>query len=150
MEISDTINSIISQKTNRELWRVEPDDKVFDAITLMSLQNVGALLVMDGDVLAGIISERDYTRKVILAGRSSKDTAVQEIMTSPVYCIPPDSKVTDSLHLMSEKHIRHLPVVEAGKVIGIVSIGDLIKRVMASQETLIDQLESYLSATYHG
>lgn len=148
MEILDSIASVLKDKDNNQLWSIEPDDRVYDAITLMSLENVGALPVMNGDDLVGIISERDYARKVILQGRSSKQTKVHEIMTTAVYFVPPTARVVDSMHLMTEKKIRHLPVMEDEKVIGIVSIGDLVHRLISSQEDIIEQLESYLCATY--
>jgi len=148
MQVADTISSILQHKPMQELLTVSPDDAVFDAIKLMSDRNVGALLVMDGENLAGIVSERDYTRKVILKGRSSKSTAVREIMTTPVHCIEPGAQVVPCLHLMTEKRIRHLPVVEQGRVVGIVSIGDLVKRIISAQEGLIDQLEKFITGTY--
>lgn len=148
MEIHDTIGSILERKESKQLWSATPDLTVFEAIRKMSEENIGALPVLDGETVAGIISERDYMNKVVLVGKSSKDTAVREIMTTPVYCAPPTMKITEALQLMSEKHIRHLPVTEDGKVSGIVSIGDLVRRMIASQGALIDQLESYLSATY--
>ncbi len=148
MEIHDTIASILENKGIKQLWSAIPDQTVFQAIQTMSEKNIGALPVLDGDTLAGIISERDYMKKVVLVGKSSKETAVREIMTTPVYCAPPTMKITEALQLMSEKHIRHLPVTEDGIVKGIVSIGDLVRRMIASQGALIDQLESYLSATY--
>jgi len=150
MEIQDTISSILANKEYQGIWSAAPDDTVFEAIQLMSEKNIGALPVLDGEVLAGIISERDYMRKVVLCGKSSKETAVREIMTTPVYCMPPSTKVTEALHLMSGKDIRHLPVTEDQKVVGMISMGDLVRRTIFSQGALIDQLENYLSATYPG
>lgn len=151
MEIHDSVSSIIANKELKEIWKIGPDDKVFDAIHLMSEKNVGALPVMDGEELVGMFSERDYTRKVILLGRSSRETAVREIMTTPAVYVPPSAKVTASMQLMTEKRIRHLPVVEeGGKLIGIVSIGDLVRRTISAQEALIDQLEGYVTACYPG
>ena len=148
MEIQDTISTILGQKKSPETFTTSPDDMVFDAIQLMSEKNIGALPVMDGEILAGIVSERDYMKKVVLCGKSSKATAVREIMTTPVYCMPPTTKVTEALQLMSEKDIRHLPVTEDGKLVGVISIGDLVRRMIFSQGALIDQLENYLSAVY--
>ncbi len=148
MEIQDTIASILANKNNTEIFSAPPDGTVFEAIQLMSEKNIGALPVMDGDILAGIISERDYMKKVVLCGKSSKETAIREIMTTPVYCMPPTTKVTEALQLMSEKRIRHLPVTEGAKLIGIISMGDLVRRMIFSQGALIDQLENYLSAVY--
>lgn len=150
MEIQDTIASILANKNNQEIFITSPDKKVFDVIQLMSEKNIGALPVMDGETLAGIFSERDYMKKVVLCGKSSKETAVREIMTTPVYCVPPTTKVTEALHLMSEKKIRHLPVTEDTQLVGIISIGDLVRRMISSQEALINQLENYLSAVYPG
>lgn len=148
MEIQDTIASILANKKNKEIFITSPDEKVFDAIRLMSEKNIGALPVMDGEILAGIFSERDYMKKVVLCGKSSKEIAVREIMTTPVYCMPPTTKVTEALHLMSEKDIRHLPVTDDTKLVGIISTGDLVRRMIVSQGALIDQLENYLSASY--
>lgn len=150
MEIQDTVASILDNKESTEIWSVAPDDLVLDAIQLMSKHNIGALPVLDGGILAGIVSERDYMKKVVLQGKASKDTAVRKIMTTPVYCIPPTTKVTEALQLMSKNDIRHLPVTENEKVIGMISIGDLVRRTIASQGELINQLESYLSASYLG
>jgi CBS domain-containing protein len=150
MEIQDTVASILETKETRGIWSIGPNDMVLDAIQLMSEHNIGALLVLDGEILAGIVSERDYMKKVVLQGKASKETAVKHIMTTPVYCIPPTTKVTEALQLMSKNDIRHLPVTENEKVTGMISIGDLVRRTIASQEDLINQLESYLSAAYLG
>jgi len=115
-----------------------------EAIRAMAEHHVGALLVMKGEVLAGIVSERDYARKVILRGRSSSDTPVRDIMTSPVLTVSPDTSVEQCMQLVTDKRVRHLPVVEAGRVVGMVSIGDLVKAVIAEQQQQIQQLESYI------
>jgi CBS domain-containing protein len=130
----------------RDVWSIAPDDVVFNAIKMMADKGVGALLVMDGDKLVGVISERDYARKVILLGRSSKDTPVRDIMTAPVICARPEQTVEAGMSLMTEKRIRHLPVVEEGRLVGIVSIGDLVKSILAEKEFLIAQLETYITS----
>jgi CBS domain-containing protein len=117
---------------------------VLDAIRLMAERHVGALLVMEGDRLAGIVSERDYARKVILLGRSSADTPVREIMTAAVITVQPETPVEACMQIMTERRVRHLPVIEGGRVVGMVSIGDLVKAVIAEQQQHIEQLESYI------
>jgi CBS domain-containing protein len=126
------------------LYCVEPEDPVLEAIRQMAERHVGALLVMRGDELLGIVSERDYARKVILLGRSSRDTPVWQIMSSPVHTVSPNHTVDDCMRLMTERRIRHLPVVERGRVVGMISIGDLVKAVIEDQKQTIEQLESYI------
>ena len=126
------------------VFSVAPDAKVFDAIKMMAEKSVGALLVIDGNRLAGIISERDYARKVILHGKSSHDVKVSEIMTTQVEAVGPKHTTEDCMALMTAKHIRHLPVVDGDRVVGVLSIGDLVKEVIASQQETIQQLESYI------
>jgi CBS domain-containing protein len=126
------------------IWSVSPEETVFIAIQLMADKRVGALLVMENDQLKGIISERDYAREVILKGRSSKETPVRDIMTSQVLTVPSGHRVQDSLSVMSEHRIRHLPVVDNDHVVGIVSIGDLVKSIINEQQTTIEQLENYI------
>ncbi len=123
---------------------VFPETSVLDAIKLMAEKSVGALVVLDGVRLAGMISERDYARKIILHGRSSHATAVREIMTTKVVTVRSDQTVDDCMALMTDKRIRHLPVVDAGKLAGVLSIGDLVKEVIADREETIKQLESYI------
>ena len=123
---------------------IAPGASVIDAIRSMADNHVGALLVMQGQELAGIVSERDYARKVILLGRSSSTTAVREIMSTPVVTLPPESTVDTAMRLMTERRIRHLPVVDAGRVVGVVSIGDLVKCVIDDQRHTIDDLNSYI------
>jgi CBS domain-containing protein len=137
------VRHLIDQKS-RTLYSVQPDDPVLEAIRLMAEHHVGALLVMKGTELQGIISERDYARKVILHGRSSAETHVREIMSSPVITVSPDQTVQDCMKLMTERRVRHLPVVEGARVVGMVSIGDLVKAVMEDQQHVIEQLESYI------
>ena len=126
------------------IWTASPDETVYDAIHRMAEHGIGALLVMEGDQLVGFFSERDYSRKVILKGLSSRETPVKAIMSSPVQTISPDASVQEGLTIMTEQRIRHLPVVDDSGVIGIVSIGDLVKAVIEDQQELIDQLESYI------
>ena len=138
-----TVRKLLEGK-GRAIWSVEPQAAVLDAIRVMAEQQVGALLVMKGASLEGIVSERDYARKVILRGRSSADTPVRDIMSSPVLTVSLDTTVQQCMQLMTERRVRHLPVVEAGRVIGVVSIGDLVKAVIAEQQAQIEQLESYI------
>jgi CBS domain-containing protein len=133
------------EKKGHDVWSIGPDATVYDAIKLMADKGVGALLVLEGDALSGIVSERDYARKVILQERSSKETPVREIMTSDVVSVLPRQSLEDCMALMTARHIRHLPVLDDGKVVGIVSIGDLVKSIIADKEVLIEQLEGYIS-----
>jgi CBS domain-containing protein len=128
----------------RALYSVAPEDPVLEAIRLMAEKHVGALLVMRGEELMGIVSERDYARKVILLGRASHDTPVSQIMSSPVHTVSPDTSVDDCMRIMTERRIRHLPVVERGRVAGVISIGDLVKAVIQEQQNTIKQLENYI------
>lgn len=127
------------------VWSIGPDASVYDAITLMAEKNVGALLVLEDNRLVGVVSERDYARKVILAGRSSTDARVSDVMTSRVVFADPAETVEECMALMTDKHIRHLPVMEDGELLGMVSIGDLVKAVIAEQKFIIEQLEHYIS-----
>src|SRR4029453_2718976 len=133
MDVSGTIGAVLNQKS-REIYSVLPDATVFEAVQLMDAKNVGALLVMDGDRLVGIISERDYTRKVMLRGKRSREAKVAEIMSTNVFTTQPRQGVETCLRLMTDKHIRHLPVVEGDKVVGVISIGDLVKHVISCQQ----------------
>jgi CBS domain-containing protein len=127
------------------IWTIEPEEPVLDAIQLMADKHIGALPVVRGEELVGIVSERDYARKVILLGRSSSDTPVWQIMSSPVTTVTPDEVVHRCMEIMTEQRIRHLPVVEKGKLLGIISIGDLVKAVIEEQQHTIDQLERYIA-----
>ena len=127
------------------VWSTTPDTIVFDALTMMAEKNVGALPVLDGDRLVGIFSERDYARKIILKGRTSRETAVREIMTANVVSIRPDETVERCMSVMTEKHFRHLPVVESGRLVGIISIGDVVKSVIEEQEATISHLQGYIT-----
>ena len=128
-----------------DIWFVGPTTTVFNAVRMMSDKGVGSLLVMDGDQLMGIITERDYARKVILEGKSSKDTPVQEIMTTKVLCVSPSQSIEEGMALMTDKRARHLPVVEGNQVVGVVSIGDLVKAIITEQQFVIDQLQHYIA-----
>lgn len=138
------VKNILDSKGN-EIWHVAPDDSVLDAIKMMAEKGVGALLVMENGNLAGILSERDYARKVILKGRSSEKTPVKDIMTAEVVCANPQHSVEECMSLMTEKHIRHLPVVQDEKVVGVLSIGDLVKAIIEEQNVTIKQLEMYIT-----
>ena len=126
------------------VWSVHPDDTVLDAIKLLAQKDIGALIVIENDKPVGIFTERDYARKVYLRGKSSLDTAVREIMVSPVICVSPDQSVNECLALMTEKRFRHLPVVIDGRLVGMVSIGDLVKSVIDDQKFEIEQLEHFV------
>ena len=149
MNLSDTIAMVLKEK-GQNIWSLDPEALVYDAIEMMANKHVGALLVTSGGKLVGIISERDYARKVILQERSSKQTQVKEIMTSSVVVVRPDQTVEDCMRLMTENRIRHLPVVENEKVLGVVSIGDLVKWVVSAQAETIHQLQHYIAGGYPG
>lgn len=137
------VRGILGRKSS-EIWSVFPEATVFEAIALMAEKSIGAVLVMSGEELVGIVSERDYARKVVLRGRNSKETAVREIMSSPVFTIPPDLRTDECMRLVTEKRVRHLPVEEDGRVVGIVTIGDLVKSIISEQAETIEQLTSYI------
>jgi CBS domain-containing protein len=149
MKSSDTIASVLASK-NREMWSVEPTATVYRAIEMMAERRVGALLVMSQGKLVGVVSERDYARKVILMDRSSRHCSVQDIMTSPVITVTPDDTVDQCMKTMTENRVRHLPVVQGEEVVGIVTIGDLVKWTITLQEETIGQLQSYISGSYPG
>src|SRR5215469_12744492 len=138
-----TVRQLLSRK-GREIFSVAPGAAVLEAIRAMATHHVGALLVMEADKLHGIVSERDYARKVILMGRSSADTPVRDIMTATVITVQPETPVAKCMQIMTERRVRHLPVIESGRVVGMVSIGDLVKAVIAEQQQHIEQLESYI------
>ncbi len=137
------VKHILNYK-GHEIWSVKPNDTVFDAVKLMADKSIGSLLVMNGDKLVGIVTERDYARKVILEGKSSKDSSVKEVMISKVLCVSPDQTVDECMALMTDKRIRHLPVLDHKHVVGIISIGDLVNAVISEQQILIDHLEHYI------
>ena len=138
-----SLKQLLSAKGS-QIYSIAPDAKVIEALQLMAQKDVGALIVMEGDRLVGILSERDYARKVILHGRSSQDVSVRDIMSSGVITVDPSQTVEQCMALVTQKRIRHLPVCEDDKLIGIVSIGDLVKEMIAEQEQTIKQLESYI------
>ncbi len=147
MEISTPVGSILDNK-GHQIWSIASDATVYEAIALMGEKNVGALPVLDGKTLLGMISERDYTRKVILQGRVSKETRVVDIMTRNVITASPDDSVEDCLETMTKNHIRHLPVITDGELTGLVSIGDLVNWIILAQSTQIDHLERYVTGSY--
>jgi CBS domain-containing protein len=148
MSPADRIGSVLNFKGHR-LWSVSPGATVFEAIELMSEREIGALPVIDErGRLAGMLSERDYARKIILQGRSSKDTAVREIMTAPALTVTPEASVEHCMRLMTEHRVRHLPVIDGESVIGIVSIGDLVNWIISAHEESIEQLKSYITGVY--
>ncbi len=138
-----TVSQLLQGKGS-SVWSVTPEASVFDALKLMAEKNVGALLVMSDGKLRGILSERDYARKVILLGKSSQEIAVRDIMSDKVVCVGPEQTVDECMALMSGKRIRHLPVLAGGQVIGVLSIGDLVKALIEEQQQTIQQLESYI------
>lgn len=143
MDVSGTIGAVLNQKS-REIYSVSPDATVFEAVQLMDTKNVGALLVMDGQRLVGVISERDYTRKIMLRGKRSRETKVAEIMSTNVFTTHRREGVETCLRLMTDQHIRHLPVLDGDNVVGVISIGDLVKHVISCQQAAIAHLESYI------
>ncbi len=147
MNVTGTIDAILNQKTG-SVWSIAPDALVYDAVALMAEKNVGALVVVQNGQLVGIISERDYTRKVMLRGKRSRETPVREIMSTQLTTVDPKESVDHCLQFMTEKRVRHLPVVENGKLLGVISIGDLVKHVISVQSATLDHLERYISGGY--
>lgn len=148
MKIADTISCILKHKSENRVLSISPEESVYSALAKMAKYDVGALLVLSGGQLVGILSERDYARKVALLGHHSRETQVLEIMTAPVTAVTPQYTVDECLALMTQYHFRHLPVVECGEVVGLVSIGDLVKWVISGQEQAIQELESYITGAY--
>ena len=147
MKLSDTIGSVMKNKGGT-VWSVAPDQSVYQAVEQMAEKGIGALLVMSEGKLVGILSERDYARKVVLKGRSSKETTVAEIMTAPVLYVNPGVAVDECMALMTQHRIRHLPVVESERVVAVVSIGDIVKWIVSRHEQTIQEMESYISQSY--
>jgi CBS domain-containing protein len=149
MNFVDTIRFVLKEK-GQNVWQVSPDACVYDAIEIMADKHAGALMVMSEGKLVGVLSERDYARKVILEGKSSKQTQVKEIMSSPAIFVTPEQTVEEGMRIMTDQHIRHLPVMEDGAILGVVSIGDLVKWIISAQQQTISQLNSYITSTYPG
>lgn len=139
-----TVSQLLQEK-GHDVWSVTPDSTVFDALEIMADKNVGALLVVEGERLVGIFSERDYARKVILKGKASKATPVREIMTSVVACVGPHHSIEECMALMTAKRVRHLPVLEDDRLVGVISIGDVVKTIISEKEFIIEQLEHYIT-----
>jgi CBS domain-containing protein len=150
MRINDTIGAILKHKGAKKVLSIAPEQTVHEALALMSKYDIGALMVMSGPRLLGILSERDYARKGILLGHHSRETEVRQIMTSPVRSVTPLHTVDECMTLMTDHRIRHLPVLEGDTVVGIVSIGDLVKWVISGQEHAIQALEGYITGAYPG
>ena len=144
MNPNGTISEILARKGNT-VWSISPDATVFEAILMMAEKNVGALLVTENNKLVGIISERDYSRKVIVKGKASKTTAVKEILSSQVIHVSPSHTVEECMRLMTDHHFRHLPVLDGDKIAGIISIGDLVTWIISAQHTTISQLQTYIT-----
>jgi CBS domain-containing protein len=142
--MTGTVGTILNQK-GRQVYSIRPDATVFEAIRLMAEKNVGALLVMSGEQLLGVVSERDYTRKVALKGKSSREAKVSEIVSSPAVSATPGHSVEECMRLMTTHRVRHLPILEGDKIVGVVSIGDLVNWTISAQDATIEQLKSYIT-----
>ncbi len=149
MEIKTAAKTLLEHKS-RDVWSISPAVTVLEAIKTMAENNVGALPVVENGKLVGMISERDYTRKVMLKGRSSKDTSVGDIMTRDVITVSPDHSVSECMSIITEHRVRHLPVVDGTELVGIISIGDLVRWTIATQRMTIEQLEAYIAGGYPG
>jgi CBS domain-containing protein len=149
MHVTDPIRSVLEYK-GHDVFSVDPQASVYEAIELMADREIGALLVMSEGKLVGLISERDYARKIILKGRLSRQTRVEEVMSSPVVCASPGDTVDDCMRIMTQSRIRHLPVADGGRILGVVSIGDLVNWIITAQAETIGHLHSYIAGTYPG
>lgn len=149
MEIIGTVSGILANK-GQQVWTISPEATVYEAIRVMAEKNIGALLVVRDGKPVGMISERDYARKIVLQGRTSRDTRVAEILSSHLISATPQTSVAECMRLMTEHRIRHLPVIEGNKVVGIVSIGDLVNWIISTQSSVIQQLTNYISGQYPG
>jgi CBS domain-containing protein len=143
----NTVKDTLRTK-GQDVWSISPDASVYEALQLMADKNIGAVLVTQGEELVGILSERDYARKTVLLGRSSRETAVREIMTSEVVFVRPENNMEQCMALMTEKRIRHLPVLENDRLVGLISIGDIVKGIISHQGYIIEQLEGYIKGSW--
>ena len=145
-----TVKDLLQSKEQKEVWSVTPDTLVYRALQLLNEKKIGALVVLERGELVGVVSERDYARKVILEGKSSKETSTKEIMSTKIFVVNPETTVEECMALMNEKRIRHIPVVDKGtnKIMGIISIGDVLKSVISDQKILIENLSNYITGKY--
>lgn len=150
MKISDPVSMLLKAKEADQVISVRPDESVYEALEKMAQYGIGSVLVIDEHRLVGILSERDYARKVILMGHSSKETPVHQIMTSPVVFVSPNHTVDECMAIMTDQHFRHLPVIDDERVVGVISIGDLVKWIISGQAQAIHELEGYITGTYPG
>jgi CBS domain-containing protein len=149
MELGDKVRSVLERKGS-VVWSISPQASVFEAVQLMAEKDIGALAVLEGRRVVGIFSERDYARKIILEGKSSKHTSVHEVMTHPVISVDPEDTVDECMHLMTDHRVRHLPVISGGELAGMVSIGDLVNWIISAQAETIGHLHSYIAGSYPG